>query len=81
MWHEYLQRETGAFLKSTASLLTVIPHVSHWISTELHAEIAELLKSPPCLLEVRKYLVMLQERIVGQSPREVSIATQASDHE
>ena len=27
MWHEYLQRETGAFLKSAASLLSIIPHM------------------------------------------------------
>ncbi|KAI2501642.1 hypothetical protein MHU86_12840 [Fragilaria crotonensis] len=75
-WSEFFRRETGALLQSTTSLLSVIPHVSHWVSKELHAEITELLKSPPCPLELPSNLEILDERIIGQS-RAVTVATQA----
>jgi DNA polymerase III delta prime subunit len=75
-WHEFFRRETGAFLQSTTNLLSVIPHVSHWISKELHAEITELIKSPPCPMELPTNLEILDARIVGQS-RAVTITKQA----
>ena len=42
-----LQERTGALVQSASALLSVIPHVGHWISKELHVEVTELLKSPP----------------------------------
>ena len=75
-WHEFFRREAGALVQSASALLSVIPHVSHWISKELHAEVTELLKSPPCPLEVPSDFVGLEESIIGQS-RAVTVTTQA----
>lgn len=75
-WKEFSQREVGALVQSATALLSVIPHVSSWISKELHAEISQFLKAPPCPLDVPSDFGTSESGIVGQA-RAVALTAQA----
>jgi hypothetical protein len=69
-WHEFGIREGGRFFQSSMALISVIPHVSLWISKELHAEVTDYLRPERCsMVEIIPQNIQstLQHHIVGQS--------------
>jgi hypothetical protein len=76
-WEDFLQREVGALVRSATALLSVIPHVSSWISRELHADISQLLKVPPCPLDVPNDFGTSAESSIFSQSRAVALTAQA----